>query len=204
MQIVVVGNAALNEDFSALIDGADEVIRFNRANNFGGHGGTRTTVLCIANWGEIGRKIAKRQLLVGLPCFPLVREFWFSRPSFRESAFLWRKSWRRDIDSLDYSRAIVRRNSLSARTRIFFGADIYQRGLELCRIECNSQIPTLQPTTGFLGLQYVLQRYGACDARISLVGFAFSGWERHPWQAEQAAVEAYEREGRIRWLRQIR
>ena len=125
MQIVVVGNAALNEDFSALIDGADEVIRFNRANNFGGHGGTRTTVLCIANWGEIGRKIAKRQLLVGLPCFPLVREFWFSRPSFRESAFLWRKSWRRDIDSLDYSRAIVRRNSLSARTRIFFGADIY-------------------------------------------------------------------------------
>lgn len=202
MQIMVVGNAPLNEDFSALIDRADEVIRFNRANNFGGHGGTRTTVLCLANWGEIGRKIAKRRLLTGLPCFPEVREFWFSRPSFHESSFLWRKHWRRDFDNLDYSNAIVRRNSLRARTRIFFGADIYRRCLELCRIEQDVQIPKMQPSTGFLGLQYVLQRYGACGATITLVGFTFAGWERHPWQAEQAVVEALEHEGRIRWLRQ--
>ncbi len=55
-------------------------------------------------------------------------------------------------------------------------------GLDATQIE-------VSPSSGFLALVYVLQRFPPELYKIHLSGFTFEGSAAHPWKLEKAAAE---------------
>lgn len=202
MRIAIVGNAQLARDYSHRIDTADQVVRFNRIQTYGGNGGTHTTVLCLTNWGEIGRKFARRRIIAGLPCSSAVEEFWIARPTLagKTSSFLVCRHWRADFRVLDYSAALIARNDLGNKPCVHLGLSVYEAALERCGLPRSADSAQVQPSTGLLAIVYALQRYRGL-AELELFGFRFTGWAGHPWAAERSVVEALQCEGRLTWVR---
>jgi len=58
----------------------------------------------------------------------------------------------------------------------------------------------LFPSTGFLGIGYVLGRFAPPEWDVKLCGFTWEGWKRHPWHEERAWVEDKITNGRLKMI----
>lgn len=201
MKIVILGNATVEADFSAEVNSADLVIRFNVAtkNNFNINTGMKTDVLCVSNISALGRAIAKYRKLAGLPFIPDLKEVWFPRPANRPASQVWIKPWSRQLfRKTDYSKFIVSRNGLDNKKIIYFGDHIFR---DSCRIlGIADDFGLREPSTGFLALQYVLRNFDSSQHQIMMLGFTFSGVDTHPWEREKMEVLRLQEQGVLRWL----
>jgi len=191
--LIVVGNAACSINYSGLIRRADLVLRFNECKQFGGNVGTRTDILCINNLGAPARRYVATRPLLHLEPVRSAR-LWFPRHAgvcldhvsrMMQAHPGLRPQWP-DLDFQDYAAEIVTANDLGHCTAETFSKDLNTRVFR--KLEQAGAPPFFAPSTGMLALARVLEDPAFAGHRVHLVGFGFSGWPGHPWQAERACV----------------
>lgn len=199
---VVVGNARIEADHSQLVDAADVVLRFNECKNYSRFSGTKTTIICACNTGSPAIRFIEEMPFKNLDVCRRAEEFWFPRDVQIQRSFLVRNGIQYPLSEFeDLSSAIVRSNGLSGKTfdvfTSLFNAHVFrkilrfqgQHGLEGEYFVC--------PSTGFLGVEYLLSAPRFCDCEVHLIGFDFCGWTGHPWETERRIVEEYAASNRV-------
>ena len=196
-RIVLVGNAPLKEDYSALVDGAGMVVRFNNARYFGsGLAGSKTDVLCIANKAHPGRKIAKYQTVKKLAFISHVKAIWFPHYSELNAKQFWFKPISRDrFKQTNYSNWILLRNGLTDKDVLHIGKEQYISARNELKI---SEVVNLEPSSGYMAIKYIVGHYPAHLYEIFILGFTFSGSDAHPWDEEKAKILTWSDKGLLK------
>jgi hypothetical protein len=197
-EVVIVGNAPLAADRSALVDAAGFVVRFNLPRTWGETSGTRFDAWVLAN-GRAGRHFARRAPFLDAPYRDLPREIWFPRALdvHRELKSAHAGGFAESLVEDDFSARILKRNRLR-QPGLHFGADLYRRCLALLRDEGGLTDPTMIPSAGFLATLHVLERMP--ESRVALIGFTFEGWPGHPWAQESRHIHRLAEAGRLTLL----
>ncbi|GGA78802.1 urease accessory protein [Brucella endophytica] len=197
--LVIIGNGDLPRDLSAEIDAADFVLRFNKPKV--GPGGTRTDLLMLIN--------SSKQM-----------QDWLEDPDFVRSPFFEAAG---EVILVHHPEIIekycVQPNILSrlkgrradwtwAAINIFGGAgkeirilppQFYLEACEELGIT-QANLREVFPSTGYLGIRYILQNFPCETWDIKLCGFSWEGWRRHNWADERRWVEDRMEEGRLSFL----
>lgn len=201
MKIIIVGNATVEIDFSNEINAADLVIRFNdpTTNNFNINTGIKTDILCVTNLSTPGRIFAKYRRLAILPFIKELNEIWFPRPTRKTASQVWFKPWsRQSFRKTDYSKFIISRNGLTNKKIIYFDDQLFQ---DCChKLNIAYDLGLHEPSSGFLCLQYVQQRFDLTEHELQVIGFAFSGHDTHPWENEKKEVLKLQSDGVLKLL----
>jgi hypothetical protein len=198
-EIAFVGNAPIGADVSEQVDGADHVVRFNKARGFAGEAGRRVDDLFLINCG--GQALAwlrdpgfwrsaplAAAPLVSLPVANL--QPWFGLRSLEHVGW----DGRHGVNFEHDVRARLRGRPVRVRTM----PDAVRRGAAaaLSAIGPPPDRP-IWPSTGFLALYWYDQAEEA-EARLTLHGFGFSGGFGHPWEREREWVARRVAAGRMR------
>lgn len=186
-KIVIIGNSDINVDYSTLINSADFVVRFNEARNYGSNSGIKCNALCLTNLHSPGRSFAKYQKVSKLTFIDKVDEIWFPRPSSYLPFQFWIKPFNRvKYHRADYRNHIIKRNSLENKTIFSFSEDIYSS----CCCELGIERDSIKyfPSTGYLAIKYVLERFKKEDFSLDLIGFSFEGTSCHKWETEKSKL----------------
>ena len=196
--VVIVGNAPLGEDRSALVDRSDFVVRFNVPRTWGAESGTRFDAWVLAN-GRAGRHFVRRAPFLDAPYRDLPREVWFPRAVevHRELREAHEGDFVESLAAEDVSARILRRNRLR-QPCLHFDAAFYRRCLGCLGEEGGLPDPTMIPSAGFLATRHVLERMP--ESRVTLIGFTFEGWPGHPWAQEARHVRGLAAAGRLTLL----
>ncbi len=217
-RLVIVASAPLQRDFSRFIDSADCVVRFNNCKNYGRQAGTRTDILYLNNTGDPDVQRTLRfflkprtpaQLEAELPYRSSARAFYFVRPPAHYFQALMqdrldqgvqlagqelpRHSHGRDIAAevaVSLRLPADRTHRLSAQFHDSVIGKLEEFGIG----------DALFPSTGMLGVEHILSCEDFAGYDIVALGFGFSGWEGHPWEAERQLMQRYAREGRLSLL----
>ena len=198
-RIVIVGNAKLEKDYSALVDGAQMVVRFNNARNYGsGLAGRKTDVLCIANKQYPGRKIAKYKTIKELAFIAQVMAIWFPHFSEHLAAQFWFKPISRvTFKKTNYCNWILARNELTDKDVLHFGKTLYDNARSELKLTESSD---LEPSSGYMAVKYTIEHYPADSFEIIVIGFTCSGSDAHPWAEEKANMIAWSEKGLLKIL----
>ncbi|NOQ36762.1 MAG: hypothetical protein GQ569_12855 [Methylococcaceae bacterium] len=185
--IVIIGNAPIDTDYSKTVNSADFVIRFNEARNYHENNGTKTDALCINNLSDPARRFAKYKTIKKLPFIEEVKEIWFPRSiGFFPKQFLIKPFRDNTFKRTNYKKHIISRNNLENKKIICFSSDLY---IETCNeLNIDPKSNNCVPSSGYLAIQYVLQRFQGLNANITLLGFTFMGADCHPWENEKNKV----------------
>jgi hypothetical protein len=198
-RIVIVGNAKLEKDYSALVNGAQMVVRFNNARNYGsGLAGSKTDVLCIANKQHPGRKIAKYMTIKELAFIGQVKAIWFPHFSDHLAAQFWLKPISRArFKKTNYCNWILVRNELTEKDVLHFGKTLYLNA----RNELNlTESSDLEPSSGYMAVKYAIEHYPTDSFEIIIIGFTCAGSDAHPWAEEKANMIAWSEKGLLKIL----
>ena len=189
MHVAVVGNAPLHEDFSARIDACDVVIRFNSAPEHGRNGGRKTDILFLMNSGKsmqenladpafLGKQVFHDAGFILLPYHPEIIRRYHPQPNFL-SRLKGRKA--------DLTWEVVRAAGDLQKRVTILPPNFYEEGcVELSIPE--EERRKVFPSTGFLGILYAMRKFPLAKGDLSLYGFGWRGWKRHPWDAEREWV----------------
>lgn len=197
-RLVIVGNGPLSRNFSAEVDSADFVLRFNEPKQGIGLSGTKTDWLMMANSGKPMQRRLEDPKLVGSPIFQAAKEVIFAyHPSvvaqyFRKPNPLSRLGGRR----ADWTaRALMQFGGAGKEIRIM-PPQFYERGCRELGVPAD-KMHEVFPSTGFFGIWYALERHPAPEWVAELCGFTWQGWQRHAWADEQAWIAERVNQGRI-------
>jgi hypothetical protein len=190
--VVLVGNGPIRNDWSALVDAADAVIRFNFCEKYGGYSGTKTDILVINNLGKPGLELLVR----GLPECGHRAQLVFGRDvgvhfKYHDACGL----MNHPASLVSTEAAMIQHFQLSSYESI--GAETYDAAFQrLIAIDGKSDFA--MPSLGFPVLECLVQsgRY----LTLTLIGFTFEGWRYHPWAKERLIAESYQRDGRLKLL----
>lgn len=195
-EIVIVGNGDVTVDYAQLVNDADFVVRFNEMRNYGGNTGTKVDALCVTNLASPGRKFSKYKTLDNFSSIETLKEIWFPRPSNYLPFQFWFKPFSsKAFSRADYRKHIIKRNNFHGKEIVSFSNELYTACCDELGIDRDAM--TLYPSTGYLAIKYVLQRFMALDTRISLIGFTFNGTNCHKWINERKNVFKLEKQGLI-------
>ncbi len=193
--VFIIGNGLVDADIADDVDAAGSVVRFNAAPNYGRKTGTRCDVLALNNTGSWARRLGRDGFLRGRPFTAACTTILFPRPahpSWKQAALrLANRTWR-----LEYSRRILAANGLLEKEVVYLPRGFAAECLRMLLDQGRPRVRARVPSTGFLVLEHYLRTRE--DASIAVVGFAFEGWKRHPFELERVVVERYAREGRLR------
>ena len=199
---LIVGNAPFEEDVGALADGADHVVRFNKARGFGGASGSRTDELWLVNHGGQMAEWLSEGTLTALPALAAAASVVLPVPmlpghlSHREAARLEHERGEPlDPDRVNHVEEACRRlreHGVLVRQVATGEYRAAQRALSALSA-CGGPH---HPSTGFVAIFCTLARARPTD-RVELCGFTFEGWGGHSWDAERRWVLDREREGRL-------
>ena len=200
-RLVVMGNAPLHYDCSALVDLADVVVRLNDCKGAGPRSGTRTTVLCVNNLGSPAREYVDGALFRRFPCCRDASEFWFPRNQLVHDLHAARVGGAISPgEHADFSAAIIAANALAARTIVHFTAAFNETVIStLQQVRHRYQLAETawSPSTGMFAIAHVLSAPEFREHEVHLLGFRFQGWSGHHWAAERRLIAEYVREGRV-------
>lgn len=201
MRIAIVGNATVETDLSDQINSADLVVRFNvpTKNNYNINTGVKTDVLCVNNSCAPGRAYAKYRRLTTLPFINELSEVWFPRFASKPASQVWFKPWSRQVfRQTDYSKFIISRNGLKNKKVVYFDENLFRDCCQMLNIAKDCTL--YGPSSGFLALYYVRQKFNLTEHQLQLIGFAFSGSETHRWQKEKEEVLKLQAQGLLELL----
>lgn len=193
----LVGNAAPRADHAATIDAHAQVWRFNNCPGMEtGLRGMRTTMLWLVNsGGSMGERLGMAGFAdhpamrgcraLGLPVHPSILRDYHPMPS-------WRGRLRGERN--DWTDAAIDRFGETHAITVLPGAH-YRAACDDLGVDERERRRRF-PSTGYLAAHWLLT--GDTAARATLYGFAWEGWDAHPWDAERCWFEAREAEGRVR------
>jgi hypothetical protein len=189
-RVVVVGNGPLPRDLSAEVDSADEVVRFNEPKAAKGMSGTRCDRLFINNSGKPMQRRIADPAYAASPFVQAAREVIFAyhpkviRDYLVQPNVLSRLRGRRS----DWTRQAIEMLGRAGKEIRIMPPAFYEQGCDDLGIPADRR-RTMFPSTGFLGLRYVVQHYSQPEWSIEICGFSHEGWKRHAWQDERGWVE---------------
>ena len=202
--IAIVGNnvpRADDPDRSAEIDAHSEVWRFNNAPGMStGKQGRRTTLLWLVNSGGSMQErlemadFPKNPAMAGtrslaFPVHPAILREYHPEPTGAERAAGARNDW---TDA-----AIERFGALGWAVTVL-PAPHYRVACADLRLG-EDEMRKRFPSTGFLATHWLFTIRP--DARATVFGFTWQGWDSHSWDAEAEWFAAREREGRLTIVR---
>jgi len=201
--IAIVGNAQFNSDYSHVVDSSDFVIRFNEAGYYSKNNGIKVDALCLTNLASPGRTSAKYRTVLKLSFLDEVKEVWFPRPGPTPWQFWVRPFIRRWFHQANYAKYIVKRNNLKNKKIINFSQELYDQSCIELEIPLSFSLGAKEyyPSSGYLAINYVLQRFKSESFKIMLLGFTFNGIDCHHWKRERNMVSKLEKAGVIEWLK---
>jgi len=201
----IIGNGALPYDLCASIDKADYVLRFNEPSlEAGGRGwsGVRSDCLMLCNSGKpMQLKLASQQFLhspflqaageVILVYHPAIIRRFFKSPLITSRLLHGRKR--------DWTWEVIEKIGILGKKITILPPQFYLQACSALGIEAE-QMKTLFPSTGYLGIRYILQKFSFDEWNITLTGFSWQGWKRHAWQREEDWVRARIEEGQLNFI----
>jgi len=203
----IIGNGSLPYDLSAQIDAADYVLRFNEPpllrDEVGvGWSGSKTDCLMLCNSGKpMQLKLENPQFLHSpfvqaaqeliLVYHPSIIRRFFKSPLITSRFINGRKS--------DWTwEAIEKLGALDKKITIL-SPQFYLRACADLGIE-GQDMKKIFPSTGYLGICYMLRHCDLAQWSISLTGFSWQGWKRHAWEMEERWVRTHIQEGHLNFI----
>ena len=197
----LVGNAAPEADHAAAIDAHPAVWRFNNCPGMEtGLRGRRTSMLWLVNSGGSMRERLEMTAFpdhpsmrgcrsLGFPVHPAMLRRYHPEPTPRERAAGDRNDWT-DVALERFGRT----HAITVLPAAHYPAACDAIGL------AEDERRDRFPSTGLLAAHWLLLTEP--DARATLYGFTWEGWDSHAWEGEQRWFAAREAEGRVRIVRE--
>jgi hypothetical protein len=189
-RLLILGSAPFETDVSRYIDESALVLRFNECKNLSDRTGSKADFLCVTNIGSTTERFIRDRAIGRLPLIDGVREIWL--PRCRDVML----EHSRQVNPLlnewvmrDQSDELIESNGLSGKQVFHFSVEHNLRAV--ARLTARSARPFLEPSTGFLAIEYILSEARFADYEKVLLGFGFTGWAGHPWDAEKEIVMEY-------------
>jgi hypothetical protein len=183
-------------DYSQLVNSADFVVRFNEMRNYGYNSGTKVDALCVTNISTPGRLFSKSKTLEKFSSIETLKEIWFPRTSNHLPCQFWFRPLSTKVFSCaDYRNHIIARNNFHQKNIVYFSDDLYAACCSELDIDCESI--NFSPSTEYLAIKYVLQRFGTLDTRISLIGFSFDESSCYLYKNEKNSLIELQKRGLI-------
>lgn len=196
--MVIVGNGPLSRDFSAEVDSADFVLRFNEPKQAIGMSGTRTDRLMMANSGKPQQRRLEDPAFTTSPIFQAAKELMFTyHPNIVDRYF--RKpnplSWLKGRRA-DWTLTGIRKFGAADKEIRIMPPQFYLRGCAELGVPAD-KMHEVFPSTGYFGIWHALETMPSEAWHIEVCGFTWEGWRRHAWADERKWVGERVEEGRI-------
>ncbi|AOT07619.1 glycosyltransferase family 29 protein [Pseudoalteromonas luteoviolacea] len=189
--VLIIGNGPVNTDISKQVEEFDRVVRFNFCAGLPAHLGTKCTDLWLSSRGRQAMKIAQQfprlnlsnlsQVMLTDPKQSIFKQILFKAIN-RKGKIDFGDKIARHVDD----KQIIQR--IDQRYRASVLSDLLKLGKPECKPVC--------PSSGLLAMHYFIER---CQ-HVTITGFGFQGWKRHPWAQEKQYVDKLVKQGKIDWL----
>ena len=195
---IIIGNGKLERDLSAIVESGQFVMRFNEPNLADEMSGSRTDMLMLAASSKalhrrmidpafLENAALKATKVLMLAYHPQVIRKYHPRPNIFQRLGGRRADWTmQTIELMGHAGKEIR----------IMPPQSYADGCAELGIT-GPRMRKVFPSTGFLGISYVLANFPASEWDIKLCGFSWEGWKRHDWQNERAWVDEKMASGRI-------
>lgn len=185
-EVAIVGNGPLTHSDHCEIQASDVVVRFNLTPNFD-CGYPKTTELFVA-MPPMGSYVRKRKykkdhafLQADKVVFPYHPEIVKAKC---KPLSLWKKIKGR---KLDYTDDLINVCRLYQKDFEVFSVKTYN---ESCRkLNIYGDRNDFMPSSGFLSILQVIDKYDLSEHSVKIFGFNFSGWAGHDWISERNYIE---------------
>jgi hypothetical protein len=185
-RIALVGNGLIDANSATEIDACDHVVRFNKANGWGGNAGTRTDTLYLVNHGGQMKEWIDTDILASMPQVLASRRIALPIPMLNGHVAPGTPG--AHIDQLNFISEASRRLQEAGHHVVAHTVADYRTAVERLRnyeqLVDGPSTGHLHPSTGFLALSKILSD-AASNTHITLWGFTFEGWGGHPWELER-------------------
>lgn len=196
--LIIVGNAPLPRTLAQEIDAADYVVRFNEPQASTDMIGTKTDLLILATTNKPMQLRLQEKGFLQNPIFQSAKEIMLAYHPSIISAYHPKPNV---LSRLKGRRADWTMETINVLGRA--GKEIHvmppQFYVDGCReLGLNAEkMHRVFPSTGFLGIHYMLEKYPLDTWDIRLCGFTWQGWKRHDWDNEKDWVERQIASGRL-------
>jgi len=201
----IIGNGNLPRTLSARIDAADYVLRFNEpplATAGAAGAGIKTDCLMLCNSGKpMQLKLASEQFHLSpffmaaeeviLVYHPAIIRRFFKKPLITSRLLQGRKR--------DWTKQALEKLGGMGKKITILPPQFYLEACADLGLK-GDDLKHVFPSTGYLGIHYVLQQYPLDEWHITLTGFSWQGWKRHAWAAEESWVRAQITAGRLTFI----
>lgn len=190
-RIAIVGNGPVEGRPGAHIDSADIVVRFNEPADAPETTGVKTDILFLMNSGKTMQarlsnpEFRRSRFFAGaariiLPYHPSIIARYHPKPNLLSRLKGRRADW--TAETVDLCRQ-------AGKEILILSPEFYE---ESCAELGIAQAARNQvfPSTGFLGIRYMLQEVAKTPEEIVLYGFSWQGWKRHDWDGERDWAQA--------------
>lgn len=169
--MVIVGNAPPDRDLSARIDAAGIVMRMNGCAGLDdGRTGSRTDVVCLRTFGEIGEAFADGTTPIHPSAVAMAREIWFVG------------------EVGNWAPVIIERYGLEDRRHRYFRlTDMRRVDARLSRCGDAGRGASL----GIMAITFAIEDPVLREDGVGACRFGFEGWSGHPWTCEKRLFESY-------------
>ncbi|MGU3400591.1 hypothetical protein ACLBWS_12750 [Brucellaceae bacterium D45D] len=197
-QLVIVGNAPLPRPLAEEINAADYVVRFNEPQTPTEQIGTRTDLLILATTNKPMQLRLQETGFLKNPIFLAAKEIMLAYHPSIISAYhpkpniLSRLKGRR----ADWTVETINVLGRAGKEIRVMPPQFYLDGCRELGLSEQDMGKTI-PSTGFLGIRYLLEKYPAESWDIQFCGFTWQGWKRHAWTSEKDWVQSQVAAGRM-------
>jgi len=209
-RLIVVGNGAIINDYSDLIDSADIVIRFNNLNNYGQATGKRMTHWVLSSnkfllekqINSPGGNLENGELSVQ-EMIKICKQLLFSIPPIRPMTNNNKAAYQRVVRDDTEER-------IQAVNRFLEHFDALEHDHRLLTFPAKYIVSLADhlwppnwtcPSNGYLVARLFLDDLTYYYYEKYMVGFTWEGWDGHPWMLEKMYVEKLARDGFIKLLK---
>ncbi|MCF2857136.1 hypothetical protein L1286_06625 [Pseudoalteromonas sp. SMS1] len=189
--VLVLGNGPINMDISSEVNHFDRVVRFNFCSGFPEHLGEKCTDLWLSSRGKQAKKLAEN-----FPKFNMenLQSVVLTEPApnpFKQYLF---KTIKRK-GKIDFSNDII--NNIENKHIVSRLDKQYRRDhlIDLLKLGKPDHKP-ICPSSGLLAIAHFIER----GHKVTIAGFGFQGWKRHPWRLEKKKVSQWVERGNVCWL----
>nr|WP_274706766.1 Urease operon accessory protein [Allorhizobium sonneratiae] len=194
---MIVGNGDVADEAAAVIDRCDVVIRFNGCRNFG-VAGCRTDVIALCNTGRPAKALLDSESWRDSAPVKAAQALWMVRDPAKFASL--QADILADYPELDdffddYTGDFADFCAARGKQHRVLAAAVHEAADHA--LSEFSPAPYVVPSSGMIVISHMLDQPEHRQDDIVLVGFSHTGWDGHPFAAEERLINRYIAEGRL-------
>jgi hypothetical protein len=198
--IMIVGNGDIDPAKAAIIDAADQVVRFNDCRS-AGPGGVKTDIVAVCNTGRPAKAMTEDTIWRNRACVQAASEIWCVRDGAKFEALRPGLLARHpDLEDFcdDYSEGYRQIAEAEGKVLHVISPRVHE--------SVDDALAPFQPgdyavpSSGLIVIADILHHYAKPEDEVVIAGFGHVGWELHPFPAEKRLVESWIDKGLLRRL----